>query len=588
MTSFLHPSGWYIGLAVLLFFLPRKQGRLLLPVAAIGAIVSVLIVKFGVYGKVPYLNQILVFGRVDSLALVFAHVFAIQALIGFIYAWHVKEKSHHIAASLYVAGGFGCVFAGDYFTLFIFWELMSVASTFLVWVARNKKSTQAGFRYFIFHTLGGLFLLAGLLLRYRYVGNMTFTSILPDNAAYYDYLILIGFCVNAAVIPFHAWLPDTYPEATIPGAVFMSAFTTKTAVYVLLRGFSGFEILTIAGTVMALYGVFYATIENNARKILSYHIISQVGYMVAGCGIGTALTLDGASAHAYAHIVYKGLLFMTTGAILYAAGTAKLSNLGGLIEKLPWVFVAYMFAAVSISGFPLFSGFVSKTMVINGAANAHRTWIAMGLELASVGTFLSVGLKLPYFAFYAKPKYTGPDLKPIPVNMYIAMFMASFLCLFIGVYPEFLYSLLPNNAEYVPYSAWHVVQTLQILLFTGLGFYLLVKKLTPEAMINLDLEYFYRLIGRLFVKLCRIPFALFDDWWTERYRAIGIRGLSFSASFASWGDNAVIKATVDFIASTVRSIGGGAARIQSGQLRYYIALAFIVSFALVLSITLSL
>ena len=127
---------------------------------------------------------------------------------------------------------------------------------------------------------------------------------------------MIGFCVNAAVIPLHAWLPDAYPEATVTGAVFMSAFTTKTAVYVLARGFAGFEILAIMGTLMTLYGVFYATIENNARRILSYHIVSQVGYMVAGIGVGTAMTVNGACAHAYAHILYKGLLFMGAGTLL--------------------------------------------------------------------------------------------------------------------------------------------------------------------------------------------------------------------------------------------------------------------------------
>ena len=339
----------------------------------------------------------------DALSMVFAHVFAIQALIGFIFALHVEDRWQHMAACLYIAGAFGCTFAGDYVTLFIFWELMSVSSTFLVWLRRVPASTRAGMRYFLFHVLGGLFLLAGLLLRYQATGTFAFEAADPGAARLWDILIMLGFCVNAAVIPLHAWLPDAYPEATVTGAVFMSAFTTKTAVYVLLRGFAGFEVLAVMGTLMTLYGVIYATIENNARRILAYHIVSQVGYMVAGVGVGTAMTINGACAHAYAHILYKGLLFMGAGALLYAAGTAKLSELGGLFRRLPWVFVWYMVAAVSISGFPLFSGFVSKTMTITGAAEAHHTWLALGMEVAAVGTFLSVGIKLPYFAWFGRP-----------------------------------------------------------------------------------------------------------------------------------------------------------------------------------------
>jgi len=579
--DFLHPSIWFFALVLLLLVWRGQSWRYILPISGILAIVSVILMKGGTYSQFNYLGEYLTMGRVDSLSILFAHVFAIQALIGFIYAWHVKDKGKHIAAALYVAGGFGCVFAGDYITLFIFWELMSVASTFVVWLARNPTSVQAGFRYFLFHTLGGLFLLAGILLRYKATGSFEFTSISPEQAQYYDYLILIGFCVNAAVVPLHAWLPDSYPEATITGAVFMSAFTTKTAVYVLIRAFAGFEILAVMGTIMALYGVFYATVENNARRILSYHIVSQVGYMVAGCGIGTALTLNGSSAHAYAHIIYKGLLFMSTGCLLYAVGTAKLSQLGGLIGKLPYVFIAYMIAAVSISGMPLFSGFVSKTMVINGAAIDHRMWITLGLELASVGTFLSVGLKLPYFAFYGNKNIDTSNLKPIPSNMYLAMAIAAFLCFIIGVYPKVLYNLLPFEAEYVPYTPWSVLQSLQLLAFTGLGFFWMVKKLTPEAKINLDFEYFYRHTGRIFVGICRNPVAFFDSIWNDVYRKLGMAGMKLFAGLTARFDVSVIKGIVDGLALTIRRIGNNTAKVQSGFLSDYLLAAILFSFGLV-------
>ena len=575
VNAFYHPSIFFVACALIVWMLPGRIARWLPPVAAVLAIAAVLTMPHGTYLQLTYLGLGLSLGRVDALSMVFAHVFAIQALIGFIFALHVQDRWQHMAACLYIAGAFGCTFAGDYVTLFIFWELMSVSSTFLIWLRRVPASTRAGMRYFLFHVLGGLFLLAGLLLRYQATGTFAFEAADPGAARFWDILIMLGFCVNAAVIPLHAWLPDAYPEATVTGAVFMSAFTTKTAVYVLLRGFAGFEVLAVMGTLMTLYGVTYATIENNARRILAYHIVSQVGYMVAGVGVGTAMTINGACAHAYAHILYKGLLFMGAGALLHAAGTAKLSELGGLFRRLPWVFVWYMVAAVSISGFPLFSGFVSKTMTITGAAEAHHTWLALGMEVAAVGTFLSVGIKLPYFAWFGRPD-PGMALKPIPPNMYAAMAIAGFLCFFIGVQPGFLYRLLPFPVEYVPYTAWHVLQTLLLLGFTGLGFYLLRLKLVPEAKINLDFDYFYRLAGRVVLTLARRPVELIDNWWNEFYARAGLRGLINLAGGSAWFDRAAIDGVVDGTAVNVRRAGQTATLAQTGQLQNYLAAAVIM------------
>lgn len=577
-TGFLHPALGFIALALALPFLRGRHWRWMLLIPPILAIFSVLTVTVGDYGLIPYLGNALEPGRVDKLSLVFANVFAIQSLIGMIYAFHVKDKAHHASAALYVAGSFGCVFAGDYLTLFIFWELMAVASTFLVWLHRTKTSTDAGFRYFMFHTLGGLFLLGGLLLRYHEIGTFAFLPVDPGNAQYYDWLILLGFCVNAAVVPLHAWLPDAYPEATVPGAVFMCAFTTKTAVYVLARGFAGFYVLAVAGTIMAVYGVLYASMENNARRILSYHIVSQVGYMVAGIGIGTAMCLNGAIAHAYAHILYKGLLFMGVGTVLYAVGSANLDKLGGLVGKLPVVMLLYMVGAVSISGMPFFNGFISKTMTITGAAESHHTLLAVGLEIAAVGTFLSVGIKLPYFAFWNKPAKTDVKLNPIPKNMYIAMGIAAALCFLQGVYPQMLYRLLPFPVEYTPYTPWHLLQASMLLSFTGLGFWFMRKVIVPHHGRNLDFDKLYRLIGNAGLYLVCRPIAWADSIWTTVYRVIGLRALMDMAAGSSWFDRKGIDTVVDGTAYTVRNIGRSGAKIQTGRLQDYLALA--VFFAL--------
>jgi len=575
--GFVHPSLFFLALALVLPLLRGQAWKWLLPVPGILAIASVVSMETGTYATVHYLGLKLTLGRVDTLSIIFAHVFAIQAMIGFIYALHVRDKAQHVSAALYIAGAFGCTFAGDYLTLFVFWELMSVGSTFLVWLARNPASTRAGFRYFLFHTLGGLFLLAGLLLRYQAEGNFEFMPVAQGLAHYYDYLILLGFCVNAAVVPLHAWLPDAYPEATVTGAVFMSAFTTKTAVYVLARGFSGYEILAVMGTLMTLYGVFYATIENNARRILAYHIVSQVGYMVAGVGIGTQMTLNGACAHAYAHILYKGLLFMGAGCVLYAAGTAKLNELGGLAARIPLVMIGYMIGAVSISGFPLFNGFVSKTMTITGAAAAHHGILALLLEVAAVGTFLSVGIKLPYFAFWGGKPASTRELRPVPWNMYLGMAIGGGLCFLQGVYPQMLYRLLPfpmtPDAAYAyqPYTSWHVLQSLLLLSFTGLGFYLMNRKLTPEPKLNLDFDYLYRLVGRVTLFVARTPIAAVDNWWTDVYRRAGLRGLLGLGKATSVFDKQGIDGVLDNTAYGVRGTGSLLARLQTGRLQDYLA-----------------
>ena len=581
ISDFLHPSVGFLALALLLPFLPGRNWRWLLPLPAILAVFAVFSMSDGQHFTLSWLGQEMLLGRVDGLSRIFAQVFAVMSVAGMVFAMHVEDRGQHIAASLYVAGGFGCVFAGDYLSLFLFWELMSIGSTFLIFLNRTHESTLAGFRYFLYHTIGGLLLLGGLLLRYKAIGSWEFTAVAPATMQCYDWLILAGFCVNAAVVPLHAWLPDAYPRGTVTGSVFMCAYTTKTAVYVLARGFAGVEILAILGTVMAVYGVLYACMENNARRILSYHIVSQVGYMVAGIGVGTAMTLNGAAAHAYAHILYKGLLFMAVGCVLYSAGTARLNELGGLAARLPWVMVLYMVAALSISGMPVFNGFISKTMTIAGAAEAHRTLVALGLEIAAVGTFISVGIKLPYFAFWGgKGTDRARALRPVPANMYAGMGILAVLCIAQGLAPEILYRYLPYTVEhaYRPWSVWNVLQSLMLLGFSGLAFFLLRRVIEPHAGQNLDVDYFYRAFGRLVFALVSKPLAWLDSRWSEAYRAVGLKGLMDTAAASSFFDRVIVDGVVDGTAGAVKGVGWLGGRLQNGSLQRYLALSVVLAF----------
>jgi multicomponent Na+:H+ antiporter subunit D len=584
-TVFIHPTTWFLMGAVLLPLLNNKEKLKKTVLIGIPLIAFALIHWLpDSFGQVSYLGFDLVFGRVDQLTRVFLHVFTIMAIIGCIYGLHVKETGQHVAAFLYVGGSLGVTLCGDYLTLFIFWEMMAFASTFLVWYRKKRRSIEAGFRYLLVHTAGGLVLLAGIFLRYQNIHDLSFVQIATNGATFADYLIMIGFMLNAAVPPIHAWLPDAYPEASVTGAVFMCAFTTKTAVYVLARGFPGFEALAVLGAIMTVYGVGYAAIENDARRILAYHIVSQVGYMVCGVGIGTAMAVNGAVSHAYAHIIYKALLFMGAGAVLEMTGISKLNELGGLYRRMPLAMIFTVIGGISISGFPLTSGFVSKSMIIAAAGESHRIGLLLMMTLAAVGTFLSVGIKLPYFIWFGKD--SGVEAKDAPWNMNLAMGIAAFLCFFIGIYPDYLYKMLPFPVNYHPYTSYHLAETMQLLGFTGLGFFIMVKKLTPKPKINLDLDWFYRKGARVFMWFALRPVLSSDGWANDVYRRIGLRLTMALAKAISWFDWEGIDWTIDGSARGVVEGGNRLRSLMTGKIQHYIGGAVALTFIILILVML--
>ncbi len=571
----LHPALILIVGALLLPFIPRGFKKSYLLLVPLLTFINVLSMQghHGVYGVIQFLDWPLTFGRVDGLSQVFGYIMTLMCILGTLYALHVEDDYQHIAAWVYVAGALGVIYGGDYLVLFLFWELMAFASVFLIWFRGRRQSLAIGYRYLLVHTAGGLILLAGIILHYKAVGDLSFGPIGVDAPTLSTYLIMIGFLLNAAVPPFHAWLPDSYSEATVSGAVFMCAFTTKTAVYALARGFAGMDILIPLGVCMALYGVVYAVLENDTRRLLAYHIISQVGYMVAGVGIGTSLAINGVCAHAFAHILYKGLLFMGCGSVLYMTGKSKFTELGGLYKKMPWVFVFTLIGGLSISAFPLFSGFVSKSMIVAAGFEVNLYWAVFLLTLASAGTFLHTGLKVPYFIWFGKnncSKETWEKAADPPLHMNIAMAITSILCIFIGVYTPYLYNMLPYPVHYDPYTAYHISKTMQLLLFTALGFFLLLKKLEPEPGISLDMDWFYRKGGRGVMWLANKPIQWIDNRVGEGYQYLGLIPLMASARFWSWFDWHAIDGLVDGIARSVRGVGGKLRNMQSGKLQHNI------------------
>jgi multicomponent Na+:H+ antiporter subunit D len=563
--------------ALLLPFLPERLRKFWLVLIPVLTFARIFALAKGTFGVVHFLQFTLIFGRVDALSSVFGYIMGLMCILGTLYGLHVKRSVEHSVAWIYVAGSHGAIFAGDLLTLFLFWELMAFSSVFLIWFRGREQSLGAGYRYLLVHVAGGVALLAGIILHYHATGSLAFNLFNVAHPGLAGWLIALGFILNAAVPPLHAWLPDAYGEATFNGSVFMCAFTTKTAVYALIRGFAGLEILVVLGVIMALYGVVYAVLENDCRRLLAYHIVSQVGYMVAAVGLGTELALNGAVAHAFAHILYKGLLFMGCGSVLYMTGKSKFTDLGGLYSKMPWTFVFTLIGGLSISAFPLFSGFVSKSMIVAAGFEEHKLWVGFLLMLASAGTFLHTGLKVPYFIWFGKnhcAKETWARAAEPPWNMLAAMAVTAFLCIFIGCYTPYLYRMLPYPVDYHPYTSYHVSETLQILLFTAVGFFLLVKKLEPEAKISLDLDWPYRAGGRAFLWLAKKPIQTIDTFVGEIYRLGGLVPLMVSARVSALFDNRVIDGAVDGFASGIRSLGTRLRTAQRGALQENLTVAF--------------
>ena len=484
------PPAVVLFLAALL--LPWLRGNalargLVLLLAPLAALALIWTLPDGNVLSFEYLGLPLVPLRVDPLARLFATIFAIMAFAGSLYALNQRSTTELAAACVYAGSAIGVALAGDLITLLVFWELMALASTAIIWSQRSPASSRAAFRYLMIHLLGGTILTVGIVGHVLKTGAVSFNT-MPDGAA--SLMIMAGFLLNAAAWPISAWLPDAYPEASWSGMVFLSAFTTKAAVYALLRGFPGAEILIAVGLVMVFYGIIYALLENDMRRILAYSIVNQVGFMVVGIGIGTELSLNGAAAHAFAHIIYKALLLMSAGSVLLMTGRRKCSDLGGLFQSMPLTTICGIIGALSISAFPLTSGFVSKSMINQAAGDQGFAIAWLLLTAGSAGVFLHAGIKFPWFVFFQKDSGLRPP--DPPWNMRAAMILFSALCILIGVFPAPLYAILPFPVDYAPYTAPHVLEMLQLLLFSGLAFFVLLPLMKRTETISLDTDWIYR------------------------------------------------------------------------------------------------
>ena len=459
---------------------------------------------YGTFLEWDILGLNLILYQSDSLTFPFAIIFHIAAVLVIIFSWHNKNLMEQMATLAYAGSAIGALHAGDFFSLFIWWEATALTSVFIVFAGNTQSARNAAMRYLIIQVSSGVLLLIGTCIMLYQTGNHYLVNL--DLNSDFGKFIFIAFGIKAAFPLLNGWLQDSYPESSVTGTVALSAFTTKLAIYALARTFPGTDSLIWIGAIMTAFPVFFAVIENDLRRVLSFSLNNQLGFMVVGIGIGTELSLNGTVAHAFVHIIYKALLFMSMGAVLYRTGTTKASELGGLYKYMPLTTIFCIVGAMSISAFPLFSGFVAKSLIMSSLGGAGMVLIYFVLFFASAGVLEHSGIKIPYFAFFSHERKTG--VKEAPINMLIAMGIAAFLCIGIGVYPKYLYQILPYSVEYQPYTLDHIISQLQLLVFAVLAFLFLIKfKLYPSEIKStvLNSDWFYRRmlpgIGRPFFKM---------------------------------------------------------------------------------------
>jgi multicomponent Na+:H+ antiporter subunit D len=442
----------------------------------------------GVQGTIKFLSYNIEPVEGSPIRRLFATVFAIMVFVGGLYSFRIAKWYELAAAFAYAAGAIGVCFAGDLITMFLYWELMAIFSTIVVWCGGTPGAKAAGIRYAIMHLLGGVVLKVGIEGVVVGTGSIQIQPMLATDFS--TWMILIGILINAAAPPVSAWLADAYPEASPTGSVFLSAFTTKTAVLALILLFPGESVLIGIGLFMVMYGIIFALLENDVRRILAYSVVNQVGFMVVAVGIGTEMALNGATAHAFAHIIYKALLFMSAGVVIYRTGKNKCMELGGLFRTMPLTCICGIIGALAISSFPLTSGFTTKSMISQAAVDMNLVWVYMALTAASAGVFLHAGIKFPWFVFFQKDSGLRP--KDAPWNMGLAMVIFASMCILLGVFPELLYGLLPYPVDYVPYTIGKVLFYLQLLLFSGLAFFVLLPLMKRTMTISLDTDWLWR------------------------------------------------------------------------------------------------
>ena len=535
MAVWIHPGIVIMLGAFLLPMLgPRKVKQVYLVLLPTIGLLLLLLTSMGYFGaipvypgalhkwRLPFLHYTLELGRIDKLSMIFAYVYVVIGIAMLIFAIREKNDWEHVCALIHIGSSVSAIFARDLFSYIFFVEIATWSAVFLIWFRGTRTSKASGFRYFFWHVVAGGFLLAGSIIHVQTTGSLDL-DLMPWGwgwayTAYY--FMMIGFLIDAGSFPVHAWLPDAYSTGGVTSVLYVTAFSTKTGIYGLVRCFPGVELLMWIGVITAVFALFLAVLENDARRLCGYHIISQDGYMICGVGIGTYLGILGCVSHIICHIIYSCLLLMGASTVLSVTGTCKFTNTGGLYKYMRISFWLYLIGGFSISGMPLFNGFVSKSMTIEAAELIHQPLVYLLLEGATVGTFLHTAIKLPWNLWFQGRDEPPADIKVklkagrdnTPVNMLIAMCIPAFLCVFMGVYPYYpFYALLPYPVEFVPYTTTRVFSITQMFVFTFLAAWYLRTLIRGTPTYTLDSDWLGRIPGQALIWFCREPLLAFGN-----------------------------------------------------------------------------
>ncbi len=416
--------------------------------------------------------------------------FTLVGALTLIYGMRVMNPAEKIGSIWGIAAAAGITLANNYITLYLFWELLTLSAALIILANRTDKCTKMAFRFIIIQLAGGLSLLFGIFQHFVATGSL----IIETPAAGLPFFVL-GIGVKAVFLPLCIWLPWGYPAASFASSVVLAGLTTKIGVFALASFLPPLDAVALMGGFMAVYGIIMALMQKNLRYLLSFHIISQVGYMVAGMGLGFSLAVDGAFLHMFNNMIYKGLLFMCAGILIYSIGTDHITELTkskGSGEKPLWrVFplatIGALVGSLAISGIPPFNGYVSKYLLKNAFYGTGM--VETLLTIASVGSVISFA-KYFYFGFL---KARVKDIIKPKLTMQIGVAIASILAIVTGIWPQLIQGLLPYGSSVDVYNLQGIKAALQFGLIGIVIFIIIAKRLKKGIPIPqwLNLDYFF-------------------------------------------------------------------------------------------------
>jgi len=412
--------------------------------------------------------------EIDTLGIFMATLFLFIGLLTSVYSVKYMERDtrlaeYYILLMLMVAGMLGVVFAGDFFTFFIFWEIMCLSSYVLVAFRKERwEPVEAGFKYLIMSASGSAMVLFAMSLLYGMAGTLNFAYVrlalskpqLGGWALMAMVLVIVGFGIKAAVAPLHTWLPDAHPAAPSSISAMLSGVVIKAGAYALMRSlimifapeaYSWQIVLAILAVITMTVGNLMALLQTDLKRLLAFSSVAQMGYVIFGISIATYYGITGSLFHIMNHAIMKSLLFLCSGAFLYAVDSRNLDELAGIGKKMRITGVMFTIGCLSIAGIPPLNGFQSELMILLsgiGLGGKSAIWYVLS-AIMLVNLLFSVAyyLRLIQTLTLREPSTTSVNAREAPIGMLLPMGILTVLCIVIGIYPDPFISFSSNAAK---------------------------------------------------------------------------------------------------------------------------------------------